>query len=291
MTLEQYAEFVGQPEIDKLHRLAAPLGGRRLTMINSTRTGGGVAEMLHWLVPLLTDLGIETSWEVIPVSPEFFAATKAIHNALHGDPFNAPANWKELITNVNASDVRCDGDFVMVHDPQPIALVNRRGDSRSARWFWRCHVDLSNPNETVWSFLRPFIEQYDGVIISSDIYRQRLRIPEVIMHPAIDPLADKNKDLAPEEISRVLDRFGIDQSRPIMTQVSRFDRLKDPVGVIAAYRRVRNSHDCQLILAGSRAADDPETDAVLSEILAAAGGDPDVHILDIPAGQVVGDHA
>jgi trehalose synthase len=288
-TLEDYAPVVGEREIRILRTLAKQLAGRRIKMVNSTAVGGGVAEILNQLVPLFESVGVPARWEVIRGGEEFFAITKAFHNALHGAPYEGNPKWFEIFQAVNEENRRgmeFDEDFVVIHDPQPAALVMARdaqkSEGRRQRWIWRCHIDLSRPNATVWEFLRPFVEKYDASLFSTPAFTQQLSIPQYLFFPTIDPLADKNRELEPEFVRSMLERSGIDPERPILTQISRFDRLKDPVGVIQAYKRVRKFFDCQLVLAGGGASDDPEGEIVLQEVVEAAGGDPDIHILNLP---------
>lgn len=282
--IDDYAGIVGASEIRALRIIARQLEGRRVKMVNSTSVGGGVAEILNRLVPLLDELGVPTRWDVITGGSQFFAVTKAFHNALHGGPYEGHADWFDIFLATNEENRRrmqFDEDLIVIHDPQPIALVEARNSS-SSRWIWRCHIDLSNPSPAVWEFLRPFVERFDASVFSSPAFTQGLRVPQYLIFPTIDPLAEKNRELEPEFIKEVLERFGIDPKRPILTQISRFDRLKDPVGVIRAYQMVRKHMDCQLVLAGGGAADDPEGSVVLDEVKEAANGDPDIHILDLP---------
>jgi trehalose synthase len=282
--LDAYAAVVGESEIGALRVFARQLQGRRVKMVNSTSVGGGVAEILNRLVPLLDELGIATRWDVLKGGNQFFAVTKAFHNALHGAPYDGHPDWFDLFLATNEENRRhmeFDEDIVVIHDPQPVALVQAR-DGSKGRWIWRCHIDLSHPSREVWDFLRPFVERYDASVFSDPAFTQGLKIPQYLVYPTIDPLADKNRELEPEVVSGVLDRFGIDAKRPILTQVSRFDRLKDPVGVIRAYKMVRRHTDCQLVLAGGGATDDPEGETVLDEVKEAAHADPDIHILNLP---------
>jgi trehalose synthase len=282
--LQDYAPIVGEPEILELRELARRLAGRRVKMVNSTAVGGGVAEILNRLVPLMEEVNVPTHWEVITGGEKFFQVTKAFHNALQGAPYQGPPDWFEafLATNEdNRRRMQFDEDFVVIHDPQPVALIAER-NSEPRRWVWRCHIDLSNPNEQVWEFLKPWVERYDASLFSSPQFTRGLDIPQYLFYPTIDPLADKNKDLEPEFVRGVLEQYQIDPERPILTQISRFDRLKDPVGVIRAYRMVKRYHDCQLVLAGGSATDDPEGSAVLEEVEHAAAGDADIHILNLP---------
>jgi len=282
--LDHYAAVVGRPEIEEVRALAARLSGRSIKMVNSTAVGGGVAEILRRLVPLLDEAGVETHWEVVTGSNDFYAVTKAFHNALHGAPFEGRQEWFDLFLRTNEENrrrMRFDEDLTVIHDPQPIALIEARDASRG-HWVWRCHIDLSRPSQQVWEFLRPFVERYDAALFSSPAFTHALAIPQYLFSPAIDPLDNKNRELDPEFIRGVVERFGIDPERPMLTQVSRFDRLKDPLGVIEAFRIVRKYTDCQLVLAGGGATDDPEGEAVLREIQEAAKGDPDIRILDLP---------
>jgi trehalose synthase len=282
--LDDYIPVVGDASIQEIRALARPLEGRRALMVNSTAVGGGVAELLNRLIPLLQDLGIPTRWEVIRGSGEFFGVTKAIHNALHGTRVEISQSMLDLFREVNAKNAECldlNADLVVIHDPQPLALIAARRNG-GGRWVWRCHVDVSRPQPDVWSFLRQYVVQYDASVFSAPEFSQVLPITQYMIHPTIDPLAEKNREMERGEIEAVLLRLGIRDDRPIVTQVSRFDRLKDPVGVIRAYRLARRTVDCQLILAGGGATDDPEGAAVLEEVRRAADGDPLIHILELP---------
>jgi trehalose synthase len=281
---DDYAAISGKPTLDELRFLAKDLKGKTVKMTNSTAVGGGVAEMLHHLVPLLRELEVNVRWEVLTGGNDFFEVTKAFHNALHGAEYDFTREAQEIFLTCNQQNrerMQFDEDFVVIHDPQPAALVSARPDSR-ARWIWRCHIDLSNPHPGVWAFLRPMIEQYDAAIFSSQSFARQLPIPQYLFYPCIDPLSEKNKELEESFVQKVCDEFGIDRGRPIVTQVSRFDRLKDPVGVVQAYKLAKKYVDFQLVLAGGGAADDPEGAAVLQEVTAAAGDDPDVIILNLP---------
>jgi trehalose synthase len=283
--LEQYSTILGQREIDEMRVLAAPLKGRTVLMVNSTAVGGGVAEILNRLVPLADELEIPIRWEVLTGAEDFYAVTKAFHNALHGSPYKATARDFEIFlayNEINRDRLRFDCEFTVIHDPQPAALIDARKD-HAGHWIWRCHIDLSHPNLDVWNFLSPFVSRYDGAIFSSPEFARQLPIPQYLFYPSIDPLSEKNRDLDPEFIAGVLDRYQIDAKRPILTQISRFDRLKDPVGVVRTYRIVKRYFDCQLVLAGGGASDDPEGSVVLQETLHEAGGDPDVHVIELPA--------
>jgi trehalose synthase len=282
--MEDYHSIIGQAEVNALRFLAHEVKGKTVNMINSTAVGGGVAEMLQRLVPLLSELGVPTHWDVITGGKEFFEVTKAFHNALHGANYNLTKAAQETFLRYNEQNrkrLHFEEDMVVIHDPQPLALVCSH-DQSPAKWVWRCHIDLSNPNPQVWEFLRPFIEQYDATIFSSQSFARQLPLPQYLFYPGIDPLSEKNKELPASLIQKICDEFGIDRSRPIVTQVSRFDRLKDPVGVVQAYKLAKKSADCQLVLAGGGASDDPEGAAVLEEVKKEAGNDPDILILDLP---------
>jgi trehalose synthase len=282
--LDDYKVIVGAADIDELRFLAQELKGKTVKMINSTAVGGGVAEMLNQLVPLLNEVEVKTHWEVITGGNDFFEVTKAFHNALQGSDYKLTPQARDIFlmhNELNRQRIQFSEDVVVIHDPQPAALIRDRKQS-SQRWVWRCHIDLSNPNPEVWGFLRPFIEQYDAAIFSSQSFTRQLPIPQYLFYPCIDPLSEKNKDLDDSFIQHVCDEFGIDRSRPIVTQVSRFDRAKDPVGVVQAFKQARRYVDCQLVLAGGGASDDPEGATVLKEVKEAAGEDPDIIILDLP---------
>ena len=284
LSLDQYIPLLGA-EIEELKALAKPLAGREVRMVNSTRVGGGVAEILNRVVPLLEELGMRPGWEVIAGDKDFFEVTKAFHNALHGAPVQLPPNAFDIFRSYNEfnrSRIRLDSEFVVIHDPQPAGLIDGRAD-KSGHWVWRCHIDLSKPSEEVWNFLEPWVARYDASIFSSPAFARQLPIPQYLFYPSIDPLSDKNRPLDPVYVRSVVERFGIDPERPILTQISRFDRLKDPVGVVRAYRIVKRYFDCQLVLAGGSADDDPEGAEVLKETKQEAGDDPDIHLLELPA--------
>jgi trehalose synthase len=282
--LKEYESIVGKNVLDELCLLADRLKGKVLQNINSTRVGGGVAEILNRMVPLMQDLGVDARWDVMKGEDTFFGVTKKIHNALHGRPETfSKEDWDifEETGNQNAKEMQVTGDVVFVHDPQPILFVQNKPKS-SSRWVWRCHVDVSRPDKNVWAYLKKHIERYDAAIFSAPQFSQPLSVRQFLMSPSIDPLSTKNKHLQDAEIGEVFARFKINRDKPIITQISRFDYLKDPVGVIEAFYIVRKSLDCQLVLAGGTATDDPEASKVLEEVREKAKGDPDIHILAIP---------
>jgi len=283
--LDDYAGLLSAGEIEELRALAKPLRGRSIEMINSTAIGGGVAEILNRLVPLAEQLDLHFKWNVMTGGQDFFDVTKSFHNALHGAPYHASPRDFEIFlayTERNRTTLPLDSEFVVIHDPQPAALIDARKPG-SNHWVWRCHIDLAHPNRAVWDFLEKFVSRYDGAMFSSPEFSRQLPIPQYLFYPAIDPLSEKNQDLEPEFIAQVLARFRIDPMRPILTQISRFDRLKDPVGVIRAYRIVKRYFDCQLVLAGGSASDDPEGAIVLKEVLREADNDPDIRVIELPA--------
>ncbi len=283
--LDDYAELLGAGEIEELRALAKPLRGRSIEMINSTAVGGGVAEILNRLVPLAEELELNIKWDVMAGGEDFFDVTKSFHNALHGASYHASLRDFEIFLTYNErnrSTLPLDAEFVVIHDPQPAALIDARKHG-SNHWVWRCHIDLSHPHRTVWDFLEKFVSRYDGAIFSSPEFSRQLPIPQYLFYPAIDPLSEKNCDLDPGFTGQILARYRIDPQRTILTQISRFDRLKDPVGVIRAYRIVKRYFDCQLVLAGGSASDDPEGSMVLKEVLREADNDPDIRVIELPA--------
>lgn len=282
-SLEAYREVAPPGTVEFLYRLSEKVQGRTFLHVNSTRQGGGVAEILMRLVPLLNDLGVKVSWEVVEGTPEFFRVTKAFHNALQGEEQVITEDMYEIFLEVNrqnAERLPLQADLTMIHDPQPAALVLAR-DSGGA-WVWRCHIDASRPQRRVWNFLRRYVERYDAAVFSLPKFAQRLSIPQYLIYPSIDPLSDKNRELSDAEVAGILSRLGVPQDKPILLQVSRFDRFKDPVGVINAYRMVKRRTECRLALAGGGAVDDPEGKVVLAEVREAAGRDPDIHVLELP---------
>jgi len=283
--LSAYESVVGEAEVEQIRMLAAPMAGATIQHLNSTYAGGGVAELLSRLVPLMNDVGLDARWDVIRADRRFFEVTKDFHNALHGAYEEiVPEHYKTYLetTRKNLELVSRDADFVVTHDPQTVGLVEAREPARTQYWLWRCHIDLAEADPRVWGFLRSYVERHDASIFHLAESGKDLLIPQILLTPAIDPLDEKNRELPQEEIERIVTGFGIDPTRPILLQVSRFDRLKDPLGVIAAYRMVRKWQDCQLVLVGGSAADDPEGEEVLAEVREAAASDPDVHVLALP---------
>ena len=279
--MADYKAAVGRDVVEELYVLASHVGNRSIKMVNSTAVGGGVAEMLHRVVPLLNELGVKTTWDVIKGGADFFDITKSFHNALQGkkglfqqDVFDTYLAYNE--TNYN--QMSFDEDLIVIHDPQPAGLIhfNKR---KKNKWVWRCHIDMSHPNPQVWEFLRGYVEQYDAAIFSSPLFSPQLSIPQYLFYPAIDPLADKNRDLEDSYVEGVMDKFEVPRDKPIVTQISRYDPWKDPVGVIQAYKMAKKQVDCRLLMVGDKAADDPEAEEILTQVKKAAGDDPEITIV------------
>jgi trehalose synthase len=282
--LADYTTIASRGLMDQIRSLAEPLAGKRVLHLSATAFGGGVAEILYTLVPLMRDAGLDAEWRVIYGRDEFFDVTKTIHNGLQGDAAGLTPEQEEtyrLFNLQNADALEGSFDFVIVHDPQPAAMIEHVREA-AEHWIWRCHIDLSTPNESVLAFLHPWLCRYDATVFHRRQYvpPSSELPPAYIWPPAIDPLTPKNMALSPEDAAYILDQFGIDVGRPLVTQVSRFDPWKDPLGVIEAWRTVRRSHPgVQLALVGSMAHDDPEGWDYYNRTVHAANGDPDIFIL------------
>ena len=280
-SIDAYTSIVGEEVVEALKSLAQGLRGARVLHVNSTAYGGGVAELLRSQIPLLRDLGIDAEWVVIRGDDPFFNVTKAFHNALQGGGYQLSTKAKETYLANNSRNARCisdNYDYVIIHDPQPLAIRAIHGGN--GKWVWRCHIDTSNPDPKLWNFLKPYIETYDAMVFTMEEYVQ----PELprdkvtITPPAIDPLSPKNLDLPGELCRKILGWVGIDENRPLLTQVSRFDPWKDPLGVVECYRQVKKQvPGVQLALLGHLAMDDPEGFRIYEQVLATIGDDPDVH--------------
>ncbi len=283
--IKQYSGISPKGDLLLIQKLCDKLKGKSFLHVNSTREGGGVAEILHRMIPLLTDLGIDARWEVLEGDAKFFDFTKKTHNALQG---NREKYTKEMwdyyyeVNKRNKKNLNLNADAVLIHDPQPAPLIDFRPKSKKSIWMWRCHIDVSNPMASVWTNLKKYVVRYDTAIFSVSKFAKSLPINEFIVTPSIDPLSDKNRDLTDKEIDGVSTKFNIPRDKPILLQVSRFDRFKDPIGVINAYKIVKKYNDCRLILVGSPATDDPEGEAILNEVKEYAGKDEDIHILMLP---------
>jgi trehalose synthase len=284
ITLRDYEDVVGPEVVEEIRTLAGHVRHKSLQNINSTPVGGGVAEILTRLIPLLHDLDIKASWDVIKGDEAFYNVTKSFHNALHGKKEKIKEKMLDIYrenTALNLKEMDLSADVILIHDPQPAGLILRKPQI-GGHWVWRCHIDVSNPNPIVWNFLKPYVEKYDATIFSMPDFARQLSAPQFMIAPSIDPLSDKNKKLDSGYILKILEEYGLDPERPILTQISRFDRLKDPLGVISAYRLIKKNHDCQLLLAGGGAEDDPEGALVLKEVEEEASHDPDIHVVLLP---------
>jgi len=283
-SLADYATIATRGLMDSIRRLAEPLAGKRVVHLSATAFGGGVAEINYTLIPLMSDAGLETEWRIIRGAEEFYNVTKAIHNAIQGDPRGLDEEQRAIFRRyqeLNAEEFEDEYDFVVVHDPQPVGMIDYCTESR-ARWVWRGHIDFSAPNQDVLDFVLPSVRRYDAAIFHMRDYVPRVEglPPSYIWPPAIDPLAPKNMALSAEDAAYIVDQFGIDVDRPLLTQVSRFDPWKDPLGVIDAYRLVKKRFpEVQLALVGSMAHDDPEGWDYYNQTVAYAEGDPDIYIL------------
>jgi len=279
-----YATIATRGLMDEIRRLAAPLAGKRVLHLSATAFGGGVAEINYTLIPLMQDVGLDVEWRIIRGADEFFNVTKTIHNALQGNPQGLSEDDREVFGRwnaQNAAELEDEYDFVIVHDPQPAAVIERFPDSR-AHWIWRCHIDLSTPNPDVLGFLLPSLRRYAASIFHMPQYvpRGAGMPPAYIWPPAIDPLAPKNMALSAEDAAYIVDQFGIDVERPLITQISRFDPWKDPLGVIDAYRLVNERYpEVQLALVGSMAHDDPEGWDYYQQTVVYSDNDSDIFIL------------
>ena len=267
-TIEKYRPLIGDKVVNRIKEKAEPLKNLHVSNVNSTYYGGGVSVILSSLTTLMNTLGIQTGWRIIQGSPDFFGITKKMHNALQGDDINLSKLKIEIYEDVifqNAIRNHLDHDAIIVHDPQPLLMINhfrKRGP-----WIWRCHVDLSRPNRELWDYLYPIIEKYDAVIVSNDEYKQKMNTPQITILPAIDPFSIVNKDLTEAEVAERLKHYDIPTDLPLVVQISRFDRWKDPQGVIDAFKKARKHVDARLVLLGNVATDDPEGADVYRSLL------------------------
>ncbi len=286
--LDEYARIAGEDVIQHLRQLAKSLEGINVLHVNSTRQGGGVAEILERLIPLKNELGVKAEWEVIEGNENFFQCTKGFHNALQGFQVDIPERLYKAYEETNAKNAEAlrdkleNADVVFIHDPQPAMLLSLT-PNRKGKWVWRCHIDVGDPYRPVWKYLRKFVQPYEASVWSISRFAQPLTHTQYIIPPSIDPLSEKNKDLPENEVNEICSQFGIEREHPLLVQISRFDRFKDPLGVIAAYRMAKEFVPrLQLVLAGGSAVDDPEGVMMLSEVRSEAEGDPDIHILELP---------
>ncbi len=279
--IEKYIKYVGEEAVAAVVRAARPLYGLRLLHVNATFHGGGVAGMLHSLVPLMNDVGINADWSLLYGDPSLFQVTKKLHNALQGEPVTLSEEDLANYLRVNEAFARYSPitghDAIIVHDPQPLPMI--RYEQRDTPWVWRCHIDISTPHESVWEALKPFILRYDGVVVSSEAFRKPdLPVETHIIAPAIDPLSELNRNLSPDEVERKLAQYSVPRDKPILVQISRFDKWKDPLGVLDAFQRIRKSVDCRLVMMGNMATDDPEGPEIFARVLSQAEGLEDVHL-------------
>jgi len=266
--LEDYEQYVGAETIERINRKSEPLRGLHVVNVNSTYYGGGVAQLLSSLTLLMNSLGIKTGWRAIHGPPDFFSITKKMHNALQGGEINLSEMKTEIYEGVvfeNSVRNHLDHDVIIVHDPQPLPMINHY--RKNSPWVWRCHVDLSHPNDKLWSYLLRFIEKYDAVVLSRKEYRQQLKTPQLFFMPAIDPFSITNRPLSEQGIDERLSHYRIPTDLPLVVQISRFDRWKDPQGVIQAFKLARKEVDCTLVLLGNVATDDPEGEEVYRSLL------------------------
>jgi trehalose synthase len=286
--MAEYMAVTSPNVIHQIEQLAAPLKGARVLHINSTKEGGGVAEILHKLIPLKQALGIEADWDIITGNQEFYQCTKGFHNALQGMRQSISEKLLQNYENINKKNEERlrsklqKADFVFIHDPQPAPLLKFISERRG-KWIWRCHIDASKPYRQVWKYLREWVTPYDASIFSLPEFAQPLPHPQYIIPPSIDPLSEKNCPLPDYEIKNVFSEFNLDPELPLITQVSRYDRFKDPLGVIEAYKLASKLTPLQLVLAGGGASDDPEGEMILNEVKEASNGAPNIHVLLLPA--------
>tara|TARA_B100000315_G_scaffold122793_1_gene112729 strand:- start:17166 stop:18374 length:1209 start_codon:yes stop_codon:yes gene_type:complete len=259
-TLEDYKDVVGVNAIGTIHKKARKLLGKRVVHVNSTNQGGGVAEILSSLVPLMNDVGLSAGWRVLHGNPDFFNITKKFHNGLQGDPVHFTRNKERIYIQTNidfAAYTHLSHDCIIIHDPQPLPMI--KFYKKAQPWVWRCHVDFSNPDKTLWDFLSDFILRYDLMLLSHESYKKDdIPVEQRIIVPAIDPITPKNMDITEDETCKYLRKFGVKTDKPYIVQVSRFDKWKDPEGVIKVWARVKEEVDCRLVLCGNIATDDPE---------------------------------
>ena len=266
--VEDYEPYVGAEIVDRVYKKAEPLRGFHVAHVNSTYYGGGVAELLSSMTLLMSSVGLKTGWRTIQGSPDFFSVTKKLHNALQGGEINLTDRKKQIYEQVvyeNAVRNHLDHDLVMIHDPQPLGLI--RHYMKKGPWVWRCHIDLSHPNVEAWNYLKPLIETYDAAILTLKDYSQDLTVPQLFFMPAINPFSITNRELTEEEIDERLAHYAIPTDLPLVVQVSRFDRWKDPEGVIEAFKIARKEVNCTLVLIGNAATDDPEGEEVFESLV------------------------
>jgi trehalose synthase len=282
ITLDKYRDIVGDKPIDNIYSEASPLSEKHIVHVNSTYYGGGVAEILNSLIMLMNQVGIPTGWRLFKGNPDFFNVTKKIHNALQGASINLSKMKKRVYLECNELNSFFthigNHDCVIVHDPQPLPMITFY--KKKQPWIWRCHLDISHPNEVLWDYLKTFLLQYDMMIVSMDKFKHGVNIPQRVIRPSIDPLSYKNKRLIERRINETLSDHGIKTDKPIISQVSRFDKWKDPLGVIKAYSLIKKKVDCRLVLLGSMATDDPEGQKLYEKVVKVASRYKDVLVIN-----------
>lgn len=280
--LDEYRDVAPKGTVEFIYRLSELVAGRSFLNVSAVRYGGGMAEILRRLVPMMKTLAVDARWEVLAGDQEFFQITKRLTNALQSQDEHLTEQMEQVYLRINqrnAQTLNLDADLVMIHDPQPAALIEHR---KNGIWIWRCHLDLAKPGQHSWSFLRRFVVRYDAAIFSLPGFAHRLSIPKFLIYPSIDPLSEKNREMSRVEVSQVLGRLGIPRDKPILLHLARFERFKDPVGAIKAYRLIKKHHDCHLVVAGAGVAHDPEGEAVLAEVQEGVGSDRNIHVLQLP---------
>ncbi|MBD3262351.1 MAG: glycosyltransferase [Candidatus Altiarchaeales archaeon] len=281
--LDDYRQYAGDQVVDEIYDSASTLDGKHVVHVNSTYSGGGVAELLDTLVMLMNDVGLDTGWRILHGTPDFFEITKKFHNTLQGAEINLTNQKKRIYEGINerfSNYTHLYHDCVIVHDPQPLSMIQFY--EKKQPWIWRLHIDISNLNqdgEKLFNYFKSFIVRYDAMIVSMDSYKKDIPVDQRVMRPSIDPLSPKNEVLSDQVIDRYLSKFGVDQDKPIICQVSRFDYFKDPEGVVKIFKKVREEIDCRLVLVGSMATDDPESEAIYKHMVKEYGDDPDIEII------------
>ncbi|MBU4348232.1 glycosyltransferase [Patescibacteria group bacterium] len=284
ISLKDYAKVVGEEKINEIYQAAKPLEGKSIIHMNSTYNGGGVAEMLNTLILLFNDIGISCGWRLLKGTPSFFNITKSFHNMLQGDPMDLEEDQKTLYESVvynNSIFNHWDKhDVVIVHDPQPLPSIRFFKKGQNQPWIWRCHIDITKPNQRAWEYLKQFISEYDEIIVSDEKYfKKDIDAPQTIIHPSIDPLNDKNRDLSDEETRKLLSEMNIPTGKPIISQVSRYDIWKDPIGVLEVFKKIKKEVDCHLVLLGNVADDDPESITIYEQVAERAKNMTDVQLI------------
>lgn len=284
ISLQAYREIAAPGRVELLYRLSRQTQGKRMLHITADRTGGEIGEILHTLIPLLMDLGLDVRWETMKGSESFHEAARILRNGVQGEDVRIPEavleSYRETVLETGRR-LDLTADAVVTHDPDTLGLIDYA--PTDSRWIWRCYLDVSRPQRRTWNFLRPYIVKYDAAVFSLPQFAQPLPVPQFLIYPSIDPLSEKNRELDPQEIDRVLEKLHIEQDKPILLQVSRFTRSKDLRGVIDAYRLIKSQYNCRLVLAGSASPDEPDEQAVLSDVREAAGKDEDIHVVPLPS--------